>query len=160
MSYELLALPVPPGAEIEEAGEALEVRLVGGHLYRDATPEGAARRRALAAVAVGADPDLTVSEDAADGPILLTTTTGVSVQIDTSFVVFRVGYGTSAASAVEVFERLFRVVGAVVRETGWCVYDPQEACAVDAGDAGRDSTLEIFLTVLDQLQPGNASRPR
>ena len=161
MSYELLALPVPPGAEIEEAGEALEVRLTGGHVFRDGTPAGDARRRALAAVAVGADPSLAADEgEQGEDRILLRSDDGVGVEVDTEYVAFRVGYGVAADEAEEVFERLFRVVAAVVRETGWRVYDPQEARAVAADDAGRDATLEIFLTVLDQLRPGNGLRPR
>lgn len=161
MSYELLALPVPPGAEIEEAGEALEVRLAGGHVFRDATAAGDARRRALAAVAVGADPSLAVAEeDAPHGRIVLAADDGVEVEIDSSFVALRVAYDRSADEAEHVFDRLFRIISAVVQETGWRVYDPQEARAVDAGDAGRDTTLEIFLTVLDQLRPGNGFRVR
>ena len=162
MSYELLALPVPPGAEIEEAGEALEVRLAGDHVFRDRSPAAAARRRALAAIVVAADPALSEVEDGSDGRVVLADDHGMSVEIDAGFVVFRVAYAQArdVEGVEETFERLFGAVGAVVRETGWRVYDPQEASAVAAGDAGRDATLEIYLTVLDQLHPGNRIRPR
>lgn len=160
MSYELLALPVPPGAEIEEAGEALEVRLAGDHVFRDRSDSADARRRALAAAATDADASLDAVDDDEPGRILLAGEGGISVEIDSAFVVFRVAYAEDAEGVEEIFERLFRVVGAVVRETGWRVYDPQEAAAVGVGDEGREATLEIYLSVLDQLRPGNRFRPR
>jgi hypothetical protein len=163
VSYELLALPVPPGAAIEEAGEALEVRLAGDHVFRDSSESGAARRRALAAVVAGAEPSLAEREDASSDRLTLATADGLSVEIDPAFVVFRVAYARdpdAVEAAPDLFDRLFRVVGAVVRETGWRVYDPQEASSVSTGDAGRDATLEIYLSVIDQLPAGNGVRPR
>lgn len=152
MSYELLVLPVPPGAEIEEAGEALEVRLTGGHLFRDRSESAATRRRALAAVASAADAALAADDELRDGRIVLVAEDGVCVEIDASFVVCRVPYSVGSAGAEVAFERLFRVVGAIVRDTGWAVYDPQEASPVNSGDSGRDAALEIYLSVVDQLR--------
>ena len=152
MSYELLVLPVPPGAEIEEAGEALEVRLTGGHVFRDCSDSAAIRRRALAAVASAADAALVPAEEPRDGRIVLAAGDGVSVEIDAAFAVLRVPYSVGTANAEAAFERLFRVVGAIVRDTGWAVYDPQEASPVNSGDSGRDAALEIYLSVVDQLR--------
>lgn len=157
VSYELLLLPVPPGASVEEVGEALEVRLGGGHVFVDRSEAGAARRRALAAEASEADPELREDEGAREGRIVLTGG-GLQFEIDAGFVVCRVDYAREGEEAEEVFERLFRVVGAAVRETGWRVYDPQGATIVDADDQGRASTLEIYLTVVDQLRPGGGLR--
>jgi len=151
VSYELLLLPVPPGASIEEAGEALEVRMGGGHVFVDRSAASETRRRALAAVAVGADPLLAVADDTSAGRIVLTAA-GLQFEIDATFVVCRADYAREGEEAERVFERLFMVVGAAVRETGWRVYDPQGACVVEPDDDGRASTLEIYLTVVDQLQ--------
>ncbi len=152
MSYEILVLPVPPGAEIEEAGEALEVRLAGGHVVVDPSTAAAARRRALAAVVAAADALLEPIDGGAGGiGLQLADSLGLHVDIAESFVVFRVDYAMADDDAVALFERLFRVVGATVRDTGWRVYDPQGACAVDADDAGRDATLEIYMSVVDQM---------
>jgi len=153
VSYELLLLPVPPGASVEEAGEALQVRVGGGHAFLDTSASGETRRRALAAVAVGADPLLAVSDDAPTGRILLSAA-GLQFEIDATFVVCRTDYAREGDEAERVFERLFKVVGAAVRETGWQVYDPQGACVVEPDDEGRDTTLEIYLTVVDQLLSG------
>ncbi len=150
----MLALPVPPGAAIEEAGEALEVRLIGGHVHRDRSPASVARRRALAATAVAADSTLVEQRGGEEGRIALAAADGIHVEIDAAFVVFRIAYARDPDDAEAAFERLFRVVHAIVRETGWRVYDPQEACGIAAGDDGRAATLEIFLSVLDQLRAG------
>jgi len=154
VSYEILVLPVPPGAEIEEAGEALEVRLSGGHVVVDPSATAAARRRALAAVVAAADATL-VPAAARPGRVGLQLADGCGTHVDIveSFIVFRVDYSLTESAAAAHFDRLFRVVGATVRETGWHVYDPQGACAVGADDAGRDATLEIYLSVVDQLLP-------
>jgi len=152
VSYELLLLPVPPGASVEEAGEVLEVRLSGGHVFVDPSATSTARRRALAAEAVGADPAL-IEDDAAPGGRIVLTGGGLQFEIDARFVVCRVDYARGGDEAESVFERLFRVVGAVIRETGWCVYDPQGASVAEPDDEGRDATLEIYLSVIDQLPP-------
>jgi len=160
MSYELLALPLPPGAEIEEAGEALEVRLAGGHVYADGSPEAVRRRTELARVVTAADAALTPERDVPVGRLRLTDGAEISVEIDARFALVRVAYGSAGARAVALFERVFRIVAALVGATGWKIYDPQGACAVDAGDEGRDATLEIYESVVDQLLPERARRPR
>jgi len=144
----LLLLPVPAGASVEEAGEALEVRVGGGHVFVDTSPTAVARRRALAAEAVGADPSLARDDAAPDGCIVLAAG-GLQFEIDAAFVVCRADYAREGEEAEQVFERLFKVIGAAVRETGWRVYDPQGACVVEPDDDGRAATLEIYLSVVD-----------
>jgi hypothetical protein len=156
VSYELLLLPVPSGASVEEAGEALEVRLGGGHVFVDTSPPGEARRRALAAEVAAADPSLVEREDAPDGRVFLVAG-GLQFEIAAGFVVCRVDYARQGEEAERVFKRLFAVAAAVVRNTGWRVYDPQGTLVVEIDDEGRDSTLEIYLTVVDQLLPGSNS---
>jgi hypothetical protein len=159
VSYELLLMPVPAGASVEEVGEALEVRLGGGHVFIDPAEAASARRRALAAEVAGADSVLVPADDAVDGRVVLAGG-GLQFEIDSGFVACRVDYARQGEEAEQVFERLFRVVGAVVRETGWRVYDPQGATVVEADDEGRASTLEIYLTVIDQLLPGAGAMER
>ena len=160
MSYEILVLPVPPGAEIEEAGEALEVRLAGGHVAADPAPAARARRRALAAAICAADPALRerTADDAGVG-IVLADGRGMIADLTETHVAFRVSYSHADEDAEALFERLFDIVGAAVRETGWRVYDPQGACAVDVDDDGRDATLEIYQSVVDQLLPESRWSP-
>ncbi len=160
MSYDLLALPVPPGAEIEEAGEALSVRLAGGHVYADASPAAAARRRALAEVVADADPALAPVAAAPQGRIALSDDGGLRVHVTERFMSFHVAYAGGGRAAADIFARLFRVAGAALRETGWRLYDPQGACGVEADDDGREATLELYLSVVDQLLPGRDDAAR
>ena len=47
------------------------------------------------------------------------------------------------------------VVAVAAEATGWRAYDPQEAEAVSLDEAGCEATLEIYLTVMDQLRPSS-----
>ena len=163
MAYELFLLPVAPGADLEEAGEALLARLEGA----DEVAADAAADPALAALldivrrgdaAIGPAPTRTVS-GAGVRPVPvadLRGAHGIEVTVSRAFVRFRVPFQHRGDDADAVFERLFRLLASVAAATGWLAYDPQEAIPVALDDAGRDETLEVYLTVMDQLRPGGS----
>lgn len=167
MAYEIFLLPVAPGADLEEAGEALLALLEGA----TEVPGDAASDPGLSAVlgavragdaAVGPAPDVPA---AASGPrpvpvVVLRGPHGIEVTASRGFARFRVPFQHRGDDADAVFERLFRLLASVARATGWQAYDPQEAEPVPLDETGRDATLEIYLTVMDQLRPDGASGGR
>ena len=74
------------------------------------------------------------------------------------FARLRVPFAHHGDAATAAFQQLFHVLAALVRATGWRVYDPQEAAAVQVDEGALEETLEIYLTVMDQLRPGGPSR--
>ncbi len=151
MSYELLALPVPPGGDLEECAEALVVRLAGGHQRPDTSADGLARRDEIAAVARAADPALQPPSDGPDATLVVADGAGFRADVGPRFARVSVAYSTDAEEAEALFGRLFAVLGAIVAATGWAVYDPQEAGGIGVDEESRDATLEIYLSVVDQL---------
>ena len=81
---------------------------------------------------------------------------GIDVTVSRGFARFRVPFEHRGDDADAVFEGLFRMLAAVADATGWHAYDPQEAERLPLDDGGRDATLEIYLTVMDQLRPDGA----
>ena len=74
--------------------------------------------------------------------------------VATGFVRLQMPFDCIGDEAHERFDELFAVLSNVVAETGWMVYDPQDASPVPVDEKGRQSTLEIYLSVMDQLRPG------
>ena len=89
----------------------------------------------------------------------LTDAAGIDVTVARSFVRFRVPFRHRGDDAEAVFDRLFRMLGAVAAATAWSAYDPQEAECVPIDETGRDVTLEIYQSVMDQIGPGSAAAP-
>ena len=163
MAYELYLLPVPEGAEIEETGEALLARL-DGLRAEPRPPSAVAGTQRLAELLVAAEPGLEPwcappAEEAAETgssvPVVeLRDPSGLQLTLARRFARVLVPVAYDGEAAREVFERAFRLLGLASRETGWQVYDPQEAAPVELSDAGCRETLEVFLTVMDQLRQG------
>lgn len=164
VAYEIFLLPVPSGADPEESGEALLARL--GDL--EEAPEAVTSDPGCAAiVAALRAADATVGPapsraGAAPGPEAVVVTdlrsgAGIEITVARTFARFRVPFQHRGEDAEAVFERLFRLLTAGSAATTWRAYDPQEAEAVPLSDEGRDATLEIYLTVMDQLRPGGAA---
>ena len=167
MAYELFLLPVIPGADLEEAGEALLARLEGAAETQAPSPADAASG-ALVTALRDADPtfgpaptrdDASECPPAADAPrvpvVELRDSVGIEVSAARGFARFRVPFHHRGDDAAAVFERLFRLLGAAAAATGWRAYDPQEAEPVALDDDGREATLEIYLSVMDQLRPAS-----
>lgn len=161
MAYDIFLLPVAPGGDVEEAGEALLARLesaneAAGELDADAAPLLAALR--AADPTLGPAPDAPApAAGAATLPVArLRTSGGIEVTLARAFARFRVPFQHRGEDAEAVFERLFRLLGAGSAATEWRAYDPQEAEAVSTDDAGRDTVLEVYLSVMDQLRPAAA----
>lgn len=163
---------MPAGADPEESGEALLARLVDAPLSADAEPADAASA-ALVKALRDADTSIAPAPPSASASVrvaapdakpvhvtLLRAGSGVEIAVSRHFARFRVPFQHRGEDAESVFDRLFRLLGAVSAATGWRAYDPQEAEGVALDDAGRDATLEIYLTVMDQLRPaGTGLRP-
>ena len=163
MAYEIFLLPVPPGGDVEEAGEALLARLEGAHEVPGAVPSEAAP---LLAALRAADPALGPAPDAPERPApgaassvpvaRLRAASGIEVTLARAFARFRVPFQHRGEDAEAVFGKLFRLLGACAAATEWRAYDPQEAEGVATDDSGRDAVLEIYLSVMDQLRPAAA----
>lgn len=153
MAYELYVLPVPSGGDVEESGEALLALLTDGLLAPDRSPAAEPRVAAVtdALLVSGAG----LSPQDVPGARLLAADWGMEVAVTTRFVRFRVPFTRQGEAAVEAFEVLFDLLARVVHETGWAVYDPQDASQVPANALGRTATLDIYLSVMDQLDPGS-----
>lgn len=167
MAYELFLLPVMPGADLEEAGEALLARLEDAVETQAASP-GDAASAALVSALRGADPtfgpaptrdnesESPAGADSVKVPVVeLRDSIGIEVSAARGFARFRVPFHHRGEDAAEVFARLFRLVAVAADATGWRAYDPQEAEAVSLDEAGCGATLEIYLSVMDQLRPSS-----
>jgi len=158
VGYELYVLPVPRGGDLEESAEALLTLLRSGH---DRFPRSAgALDRVEKVVAVlstdcGLDPAAPSKSPAtwrrlqSDG--------GLQVTVAPAFVRLQLPFDWIGEQAEEQFTRLFDVLASIVRETGWEVYDPQDAAPVTVDEPGLRSTLDIYLSVMDQIRPGGAT---
>ena len=152
MAYVLFALRVPAGADLEEAAEALAVRLATGIERGD--PALSSVRDDVATVIRAAEPAMTPTTADVVGASALTDGAGVRVDVHEQFVRLRVGYLADADIASAVMDRVFGVLAAVLRtRDAWSVYDPQGVHAVTLDDAGRAATLELYQSVVDQVAP-------
>jgi phage terminase large subunit-like protein len=157
VGYELFLFPVPGGADVEETGEALLVRLTRGHERTRLTEAGRAAAERLARNLVAVDPELSAAPagvEALPGAVELRAASGLVVAITDRFARFLVPFAHEGEAAVAAFRQLFTLLAVVADATGWRPYDPQEGEAVALDDATRDSVLEIYLSVMDQLRPG------
>jgi len=156
VGYELFLLAVPDGADVEETGEALLGRLQRGQQRANVTPEARARAEGLAGRLTTTVPDLARTNEAASGiagAIELRSDAGLEVALADRFARFLVPFAHSGEAAATAFRQLFTLLAVAAGITGWRAYDPQEAEAISLDDAGRDTVLEIYLTVMDQLRP-------
>jgi hypothetical protein len=163
VGYELYLLPVPEGADVEETGEALLVRLVRGHERTHLTAAGRARAEELAQRLVSAEPDLMLAPAvfaAIDGSMELRARSGLQVVLAEHFARFLVPFAHCGDAAALAFHQLFALLAVAAGATGWRTYDPQEGAAVVPGDESRDAALEIYLSVMDQLSPAAAPARR
>lgn len=169
MAYEIFLLPVPAGADPEEAGEALVVRL--DDVAEQPQPPAADPAIAvIVAALVAAAPTLRSAPDRDPAPAAgpagravpvteMCDAAGIEVTVARTFARFRVPFQHRGDDADAVFDRLFRLLEAGAAATGWRAYDPQEAEVVPIDATGRDTTLEIYLSVMDQIGPGGAAAP-
>jgi hypothetical protein len=155
VAYELFLFPVPEGADVEETGEALLVRLTRGHERTRLSETAREKAEALAERLVGVEPDLEPAKDdrALPGAIELRSRSGLVVDLTDRFARFLVPFAHHGESAKAAFQQLFALLAALADVTGWRSYDPQEGEAVALDDAAREAALEIYLTVMDQLRP-------
>lgn len=150
MAYDLYLVETPVGADVEETAEALLVRLAGGvrRPIRDSDRE---RMRSLEERLRFVHRPFVAS----DGPVPetreLRADDGVEVLLDAEFVRVRLPFRYAGEEAEAVFERVFGWLELLVEETGWSIYDPQDAQPVLVGDRDRDRILEIYLSVMDQI---------
>ncbi len=158
MSYELYLLPVPAGADIEEAGEALLARIQLGH-ERDAADDAARDRRDdLARQILTEDSVLTAVRESDSGRPRIGfpregREDGFGITVADRFARVDVPFDHAGEDAAQLFESLFVALAAVRSSSGWELYDPQCARPVSVDPAGRDSTLEVYLSVMDQIHP-------
>jgi hypothetical protein len=156
VGYELFLVAVPGGADVEEAGEALLVRLTRGHERTRLSPPGRTRAEDLAKRLIAADPDLAPAPDGGEslaGTLELRATSGLQIAVSDRFARFLVPFAHDGDAAADAFRRLFAVLAVAAAATGWRAYDPQEGAAVALDDASCDEALEIYLSVMDQLRP-------
>jgi hypothetical protein len=157
VGYELFLIPVPRGADVEETGEALLVRLTRGHERTKLTDSGRARAESVAERLVASDPELAAADPGAEtwpGVVELRASSGIVVSIADRFARFLVPFEHQGEAAAAAFRRLFSLLAVAAEATGWRLYDPQEAESVPLDDAGCASVLEIYLSVMDQLRSG------
>jgi hypothetical protein len=156
VGYELFLLAVPEGADVEETGEALLVRLTRGHERTRLSTPGRGRAETLAAKLSAAEKDLKPAPEGGEslaGTLELRARSGLQVAIADRFARFLVPFAHHGESAAVAFHQLFTLLGVAAEATGWRPYDPQEGEAVRIDDASCDSALEIYLSVMDQLRP-------
>lgn len=166
MAYEIYLFPAAPGADIEEAGEALLARIE----RFEETPASAASlpdMAPLVAALRAADATLTPDPPPPDAPnparpllvLSLSDPAGLGLTLARTFARIRIPYAHRGDAALAVFDRAFRLLGAAATQTGWRAYDPQDAGPVALDDDGRDGALLIYLTAMDQLRPADSVRP-
>jgi hypothetical protein len=155
VGYELYVLPAPAGEDLEDAAEALLALLRAGHL-REPHGAGAADRpgRVADALLLSGHVERVPPDARAPHWIRLEAPSGLIVTVAPAFVRVQAPFDWTGEDASAHFETLFEVLARVVEETGWQVYDPQDATPVAVNDRGRQATLEIYLSVMDQLRPG------
>jgi hypothetical protein len=162
VGYEVFLLAVPDGADVEETGEALLVRLQRGQQRANATPESRARAEGLAGRLAAAEPELARTGEAASGiagAIEMRTRAGLEVALADRFARFLVPFAHSGEAAATAFRQLFTLLAVAAGITGWRAYDPQEGTAAAIDDEGCASALEIYLSVMDQLRPAGSAGP-
>jgi hypothetical protein len=156
VGYEMFLVAVPEGADVEETGEALLVRLARGHERTKLSAFGRERAEKLVSVLSSKEPDLAPIADARSevpGTIELRATSGLQVVISDRFARFLLPFVHEGESAESSFRQLFTLLAAGADVTGWRPYDPQEGAAVTADDESCGAALEIYLSVMDQLRP-------
>lgn len=156
MGYELFLLAVPEGADVEESGEALLVRLTRGQERGRLTAAARARTEKLASQLSAAEPELVAVAEGSQsvpGTLELRSPAGLEVALADRFVRFLVPFVCDGASAATAFHQLFALLAVAAGATGWRPYDPQEGAAVAIDEASCDAALEIYLSVMDQLRP-------
>lgn len=164
MAYEFYLLPAAAGADVEEAGEALLARLTRFEETRvgpAALPEAVPVANALRATDAALEPFPPAPESAHPArplPVLLLGDgTGLEVTLGRTFARVRVPFEHRGEAARAVFDRAFRILTSAASVTGWRAYDPQDAEELLLGDEGRESSLLIYLTAMDQIRPAGAS---
>jgi hypothetical protein len=160
VAYELYLLPVPPGADVEDEGEALLARLCRFEevpVAPASLPEAEGIADALArggAELVPARPRVAEAGPSPALPVLVLRADGGSeVTVARGFLRVRVPFEHFGQAATAVFDGVFRLLGAAVDATGWTAYDPQDAATVALDDDGRERTLLIYLTAMDHMRP-------
>lgn len=173
LGYELYLVPAAPGADIEDAGEALLARLPR---FREcpadaaSIPESAGlvaavtgTDAALAPVALGEDVRGSLGQSTHSLPVVrLSDPAGLAVTVARSFLRVTIPFDHLGGAARDVFERAFRVLAAAASASGWRAYDPQDAGPLALDDDGRDGALLIYLSAMDQIRPlgpAGAARP-
>lgn len=156
MGYELFLLAVPEGADLEESGEALLVRLTRGQERARLTAAARERTERLASALTAAEPALVAVAEGAQsvpGTMELRSPAGLEVALADRFARFLVPFVCDGESAATAFHQLFALLGVAAGATGWRPYDPQEGAPFAIDDAACDEALEIYLSVMDQLRP-------
>lgn len=165
VGYELYALAVPPGGDLEEAGETLLALLRAGHVRGPHSQENVDKAEAVVSalqVGCGFRPEVSAGGSAsaassATAWTRLTAASGILATVAPGFVRIQLPFDWVGDVADGHFERLFEALERVVEETGWQIYDPQDATRVSVDETGRRVTLDIYLSVMDQLRPGRSA---
>jgi hypothetical protein len=155
LSYELFLVAVPDGADVEEAGEALLVRLTRGHQRLSLAGAGREWAESLSRKLTAAEPDLVAAPPGSEslpGTIELRAASGLVVAIAERFLRFSVPFSHVGDAAAGAFRQVFALLTVAASATGWRSYDPQEGESVALDDAACESILEIYLSVMDQLR--------
>lgn len=155
MGYELFLVSVPAGADVEETGEALLVRLTRGHQRTALIGKAREWAESLSQRLTEAEPDLVASASGFEtlpGTIELRARSGLVVAIADRFARFSVPFAHAGEAATSAFRQVFALLAVAADATGWRSYDPQEGEAVTIDDASCESILEIYLSVMDQIR--------
>jgi hypothetical protein len=158
VGYELYVLPVPRGGDLEESAEALLTLLRSGH-DRFPRSAGATGRveTVVATLRTECGLDVATPSSTPTSWRCLRSEDGLQITVAPAFVRLQLPFDWIGEHAEVQFERLFEVLGRIVIETGWQVYDPQDAARVSVDERGRRGTLDIYLSVMDQLRSGGTS---
>jgi hypothetical protein len=152
----MFLVSVPVGADVEETGEALLVRLARGHERTKLSAEGRERAQAVAASLASLEPAIASVPDAdaaLPGALELRAPNGLQVVVTNGFARFLLPFVHDGAAAAAAFRQLFAFLADAAARTGWHPYDPQEGAAAALDDSSCDAALEIYLSVMDQLRP-------
>ncbi len=152
----MFLVAVPHSGDVEEAGEALLVRLARGHERTKLSAGGRERAAELASLLTKAEPDLAAIADAQaelPGTMELRAASGLQIVISDRFARFIVPFVHEGGAAESSFRQLFALLAAGAGATGWHPFDPQEGAAVAVDDESCGAALEIYLSVMDQLRP-------